>query len=220
MKRLKDNSDAPEARRGILTKTCASSKKKTRLHSTFPRRNGYSPLRQQTEREEREFVVDSGSSMHMVNKKDLKSAELETMRTSRSPTTVMTANGEVQTREEATVKVKQLDLFVKVLPPEETPQFFYSAKIVGIPTTGPLIKNHISPKNGKKINCNIANCVPFVVPGLSASSSSTALSLTSSSSSSQDSVFATKPHELPDWLQEFRENLVDERCPLEPRGNP
>ena len=27
-------------------------------------------------------------------------------------------------------------------------------------------------------------------------------------------------HELPDWLQEFRENLVDERSPSEPRGNP
>ena len=49
--------------------------------------------------------------MHMVSKKDLNSAELETMRTSRSPTTVMTANGEVQTREEATENVKQLDLF-------------------------------------------------------------------------------------------------------------
>ena len=42
------------------------------------------------------FVVDSGASMHMVRKSDLDSAELETMRTSRSPTTVMTANGEVQ----------------------------------------------------------------------------------------------------------------------------
>ena len=27
-------------------------------------------------------------------------------------------------------------------------------------------------------------------------------------------------HELPDWLQEFGENLVHERCPSEPRGNP
>ena len=27
-------------------------------------------------------------------------------------------------------------------------------------------------------------------------------------------------HELPDWLQEFRENLVDERGPFEPRRNP
>ena len=40
--------------------------------------------------------------MHMVSKKDLDSVELETMRTSRSLSTVMTANGEVQTREEAT----------------------------------------------------------------------------------------------------------------------
>ena len=44
--------------------------------------------------------------MHMVSKRDLNSDELETMRTSRSPTTVMTANGEVQTREEATVHVR------------------------------------------------------------------------------------------------------------------
>ena len=27
-------------------------------------------------------------------------------------------------------------------------------------------------------------------------------------------------HDLTDWLQEFRENLVDESSPLEPRGNP
>ena len=52
--------------------------------------------------------------MHMVSKRDLNSAELETMRTWRSPTTVMTANGEVQTREEATVCVNELDLFVTV----------------------------------------------------------------------------------------------------------
>ena len=43
--------------------------------------------------EEREFVVDSGASMHMISNKDLNSAELETVTTSRSPTTVITANG-------------------------------------------------------------------------------------------------------------------------------
>ena len=57
----------------------------------------------------------------MVSKKDLNSAELETMRVSKNPTTVMMANGEVQTREEAAVYVKQLDLFVKVLFLEKTP---------------------------------------------------------------------------------------------------
>ena len=60
--------------------------------------------------------------MHMVSKRDLNSAELETMRTSKSPTTVMTANGEVQTREEATVHVKELDLNVKGMPLEEAPE--------------------------------------------------------------------------------------------------
>ena len=57
----------------------------------------------------------------MVSKKDLNSAELEIRRTSRCPTTVMTANGEMQTREEATLFVNQLDLFVKVMLLEETP---------------------------------------------------------------------------------------------------
>ena len=41
-------------------------------------------------------MVDSGASMHMVSEKDFNSAELETLRTSRSPTTVMTANGEMR----------------------------------------------------------------------------------------------------------------------------
>ena len=53
--------------------------------------------------EEREFVVDSGASMHMISKKDLNSAEMDTLTKSCSPTIVITANGEVQTHEEATV---------------------------------------------------------------------------------------------------------------------
>ena len=67
--------------------------------------------------------------MHMVSKRDLNSAELETMRTSRSPTTVMTANGEVQTREEATVYVKELDPFVTVMLLDETPTVLSLGKL-------------------------------------------------------------------------------------------
>ena len=196
--------------------------------------------------------------MHVVCKRDLNSAELETMRTSRSPTTVMTANGEVQTREEATEYDKELDLFVTVMLLEETPAVLSLEKLCedhGYTyhwTSGQ--KPHLI-RNGKRIDCNIANCVPFVVPGLSASSSSTTPSLTSPSSSSQDSVFDVNRytenpvpersgstseerstetenknknegreevqsdllHDLPDWLQDFRENLVDERSPTEPR---
>ena len=57
--------------------------------------------------EEREFVVDSGASMHMISKKDLSDAEMETLTKSCSPTIVITANGEVQTHEEAIVCVKE-----------------------------------------------------------------------------------------------------------------
>ena len=79
--------------------------------------------------EERESVVDSRESMHMVSKRDLNSAELETMRTSRSPTTVMTANGEVQTRGEATENVKALDLFITVMLLDETPAVLSLGKL-------------------------------------------------------------------------------------------
>ena len=40
------------------------------------------------EPEEREFVVDSGASMHMISKKDLSNAEMDTLTKSCSPTTV------------------------------------------------------------------------------------------------------------------------------------
>ena len=59
--------------------------------------------------------------MHMVSNKDLNSAELETVRISKNPTTVVAANGEVLTKEEATIYVKDLDSFVAVMLLEDTP---------------------------------------------------------------------------------------------------
>ena len=44
--------------------------------------------------------------MHMLSRKDLNSAESETVRVSRNPTTLVTANGEVHTKDEATVMSK------------------------------------------------------------------------------------------------------------------
>ena len=110
MKRLNDSSDVPEARLGILPKTCTSSKKNYKATFYSPTEEWIMPAASTIKPEEREFQVDSGASMHMVSKNYLNSAELETVRTSRSPTTVMTANGEVHTREEATEYVKQIGL--------------------------------------------------------------------------------------------------------------
>ena len=48
----------------------------------------------------------------MISKKDLNDAEMDTLTKSCSPTIVITANGEVQTHEEATVFVKELDFYI------------------------------------------------------------------------------------------------------------
>ena len=87
--------------------------------------------------------------MHMISKKDLKSAELETVTTSKSPTTVMTANGEVQTNEEATVYFKELGIFLTMKVLEDTPAVL-SLETFAMNTdthmSGSTVKNHISLK--------------------------------------------------------------------------
>ena len=84
------------------TATCPKHKNKLKEKdkATFhsPAEERVLPAASTKELEEREFVVDSEARMHMFSKRDHNTAELETLRTSRSPTTVMTANGEVQTR--------------------------------------------------------------------------------------------------------------------------
>ena len=121
------------------------------LAKTFATRS--KRIRQQKSRR-REFLVDSGASMHMVSKRDLNSAELVTMRTTRGLTTVMTANGEVQTREDTTVYVKHRTWLSKFCFLKKLPQFFSSgssARIMGIHTTGPAVKNHISPEMAREL---------------------------------------------------------------------
>ena len=79
--------------------------------------------------DEREFVVHSGASMHMVSKKDLNDAEMDIVTKSCSPAVVITANGEVQTHEEATVHVKELDIFLTVKVLENTPAVLSLGKL-------------------------------------------------------------------------------------------
>ena len=74
-----------------------------------------------TKPEEREFVIDSGAAMHILSKKDLRSGELETLKRSRTPITVVTANGAVQTNEEAQVYVHDLHISVAVQLLEDSP---------------------------------------------------------------------------------------------------
>ena len=217
--------------------------------------------------EEREFVVDSRASMHMISKKDLSDAEMDTLTKSCSPTIVITANGEVQTHEEATVYVKELGIFLTMKVLDNTPAVLSLGKLCdGNGYSYEWIngqKPHLI-KNGIRIMCKTENFVPIVVPGLSSSSSgssSTSKTLlkqeshsSSSSSSSSSSLTVSEIQireredennndispvqvsnsvddrsgqpdettierrdslysEIPEWLQEFWENLVDDEIP-------
>ena len=106
----------------------------------------------------------------MLSKKDLRSAEMDTLRRSRTTTTVVTA---VQTTKEAQVYVRDLGLFVTVQLLEET---------AAVLLLGELCKHHgysyewVSgqkprlTKEGKTITCGIDIFVPLVVRCLSSTS--------------------------------------------------
>ena len=147
-------------------------------------------------------------SKHAHGQQDLNKAEFETMRISKNPIMVETANVEVQTEEEATVYVRELDLFVKVMLLENTPavlslrklceEFGYSDHW----TSGQ--KLHLI-NNGKKFHCDTSNHVPFVVPGLSTSSST---SSTSPTSTTQETVTDTEiPGNWKKWEYEWGSTL-------------
>ena len=141
MKRLKDKSDVPEAALGTLPKTYTSSMRTIKLHSTRLRKSGYSFLRQQKRRRQESDHEDIEESDDGDD-----------------------GNGDVETREEATENVKQVDLFVKVMLLEETP---------AVLSLGKLCEDHgytyhwISNQKphlvryGKRIDCNFSNYVPF-----------------------------------------------------------
>ena len=68
--------------------------------------------------------------MHMISKKDdLSNAEMDDLTKSCSPTIVITANGEVQTQEEAIVYVKELDFFLTMKVLENTPAVLSLGKL-------------------------------------------------------------------------------------------
>ena len=111
-----------------LAKSVLKLKEKNKAAFFSPSENRCLPA-SNLKAEEREFVVDSGASMHMISKKDLNSAEMDTLTKSCSPTIVITANGEVQTHEEATVYVKELDMLLTMKVLEDTPAVLSLGKL-------------------------------------------------------------------------------------------
>ena len=206
--------------------------------------------------EEREIVVDSGASMDIISKKNLNSAQMDTLTKSCSPTIVITANGEVQTHEEASVYVEELDIFLTMKVLENTPAVLSLGKLCDehgysyewINGQKPhLIKNGMSDtmQHGElrsdrgswfvnefflssHHSTSMTPSRQEIGHPTSSSSSSTSPPMTSSkeadhsdhppaivSSESVDRQVRRDPchSEILEWLQEFRENLVDERVP-------
>ena len=139
---------SPKQCLGSCQKIFSSSKRTTRLHSSRLQ-SGFSLL-PESQRREREFVVD------MVSEKDLKSAELATMRTSRSPTTVMTANGE-RTKNEATKMSNNWTYSSILCFFKKLPQYFRwkknSARNMGARITGKAVRihTHISSRMAREL---------------------------------------------------------------------
>ena len=142
--------------------------------------------------------------MHMISKKDLNSAGMDTLTKSCSPSTVITANGEVQTHEEATVYVKELDICLTMKVLENTPAVLSLGKLCDeIGYSYEWIhgqKPHLI-RSGIRIPCNTENFVPIEVPGLSANSSSGSDSSTSRTLSRQESHCSTSSSSSSSHLQ-------------------
>ena len=118
--------------------------------------------------------------MHMISKRDLSDAEMDTLTKSCSPTIVITANGEVQTHEEAIVYVKELDIFLTMKVLDNTPAVLSLGKLCDENGYSYEWINGQKPhliKDGIRIICNTENFAPIVVPGLSSSSSGSSSTL-------------------------------------------
>ena len=86
--------------------------------------------------------------------------KMDTLTKSCSPTIVTTANGEVQTHEEATVYVKELDIFLTMKVLENTPAVLSLGKLCDENGYSYEWINGQKPhliKNGIRIQCNTEN---------------------------------------------------------------
>ena len=150
-KRRNGKSDVPVKQRGSWPKVYQNLEEKNEVTFFSPWENRCLPAPSNLKPKEREFVEDSGASMHMISTKDLNDAEMDTLTRSCSPTMVITANGEVQTHEEATVYVKELDFFLTMKVLENTPAVLSLGKLCdenGYSYEWITGQNHISFKTG------------------------------------------------------------------------
>ena len=149
---------------------------------------------------ERKFIVDSGASMHMMSKMVLSPENVETVRVSRLPTTVITANVSIDTTEKG---------------PSLRERF-------GHIRHGPITSRHSrSAKSGKlceeggysyeRTPCLSSFLVCQVMQPYRGGDS--AESIKELTPHEQETTLASRDRleDLPEWLEEFTEHLVEPR---------
>ena len=194
-RRQSGKSKVPAKQRGSWPKECSNWRSMKEQHSSHLSENRRLPA-STLKPEEREFVVDSGASMHMISKKDLSDAEMVTLTKSCSPTIVITANGEVQTHEEAIVYVTELGIILTMKVLENTPAVLSLGKLCDDNRYSYEWINGQKPhliKDGIRLICNTENFVPIVVPGLSSSSSGSSSTLRTSMKQESHSSSSSSP---------------------------
>ena len=143
---------------------------------------------------------------------------MDTLTKSRSPTIVITANGEVQTQEEATVYVKELDIFLTVKVLENTPAVLSLGKLCDENGYSYEWINGQKPhliKNGIRIPCNTENFVPIVVPGLSSSSSGSSSTSKTPSRQESHSSSSSSPTVSEIQIREREDGINNDTSPVQ-----
>ena len=172
--------DALAETRGKWQKLFASAEKRTKLHSTRLQRFGVHQSTILNETRGLRICCRFRSLDDHAAQARSEFSRTGDIRVSRNPTMVITANGEVQIDEEATVYVYEKDLFVTAQILEgyaSSSVARKSAKITNTPMSSwPVVKNHTSFKT-VVIQCNTGNYVPVVVPGLSTGPPSSTLNI-------------------------------------------
>ena len=107
-----------ELQHGRLTKvfTRSAGRPKKVGRGTFFKNTDYyrSYSQRGISHEEREFKIDTCASMHLMRSGDLVHEESETIRKSKESCTLLPASGSITSTEEASVNVRDLDMFIVV----------------------------------------------------------------------------------------------------------
>ena len=113
----------------------------------------------------RQYIIDSGASLHMVNRKSLSAKERASMRQVSSPLTLQTANGLIQAKWEVDIEIVPLKVKLKAMVLDDTPSVLSLGMLVedeGFCFTQSPGRTPYLHKSGMEIECPMTHHVPYL----------------------------------------------------------